>query len=156
MADPKNLIELLADKRLTHVFREYLSKAYKNENILFWLEVEIFRTLPPEQLSERSKDIWEKYYEPSSAYEVNIDHKMKCEVKSSMDDPSPSMFDKSQIHIRSILETDCLPSFLQSAAYRDYKAGKPSNAEKELEEMKRNGTRSGSVWTVETFFSIQS
>lgn len=39
-----NLHALLKEKKLVYVFREFLHEVYNNENLSFWLEIEIFKS----------------------------------------------------------------------------------------------------------------
>jgi hypothetical protein len=120
-ANITSLVELLQIKDLVYLFREFLHELKGGENLSFWLEVECYKRLRDEELMPRGREIWNKYFDPKSAYELNIEGRLKNELQANLRTPNRHAFEACQQSIWKLLEHDCFPKFLQSQKYKDYK-----------------------------------
>ncbi len=99
---------------------------------MFWLEAESFRnTEDPSQWKGRAAAIMDKYFNPNSKYEINVNSSVVKNInerlsKSQIDrtlfikvrsDKNFVLIFKAQASIFNLLEMDSLPRFLQSAPY---------------------------------------
>jgi hypothetical protein len=72
-------------------------------------------------LSTRAEEIYKQYFQQNSVYELNIDSTLKAKVSKAKETPSKDMFDPVQEHIWKIMCLDCVPKFIQSSDYEDYR-----------------------------------
>ena len=89
--------------------------------------------------------------------QVNIDHETRDITRANLRSPSASCFDLAQHKIYTLMEKDCYPRFLRSAAYRDMTApgggakqarpGKKVRAGLRVKRRFRRTTRGGGVET---------
>ena len=64
---------------MCRLFRDYLKERKCEENLYFWLEVELFHNpslTPDESLVEQAVKIYEKFMLPDSPFPVNIDSEL--------------------------------------------------------------------------------
>jgi regulator of G-protein signaling len=74
-------------------------------------------------VKKKASQIYEKYFSPSSPYELNIADPVKKEVQESLKSPGASMFNKVEGSIFKLLEVDSYPRFIQSPVYQTYMRG---------------------------------
>uniref|UniRef100_A0A3Q3X0S0 Regulator of G-protein signaling 1 n=1 Tax=Mola mola TaxID=94237 RepID=A0A3Q3X0S0_MOLML len=82
------------------VFEEFLRSEYSEENLLFWLACENYKTIARE--TER----------------INIDCVTREEISETLSQPGPNCFDRAQKLIYGLMENDCYPRFLKSEIYQ--------------------------------------
>lgn len=118
----ENLYEMLKKKDMVYLFREFLHELQSAENLAFWMEIEWFKRLGDAELATKGKEIYQKYFDPSSKYELNVDGKLRKELDESMKSGiTRTIFDNCQASVWKSMELDCFPKFLQSARYKQYK-----------------------------------
>ena len=117
---PTSIFDLLKNKDLIYLFREYLHEQYNHENLSFWLEVESFRTANEEDIPQRFAQMYEKYFNPSSKYELNLESKFREQIEQNKEHPTREIFDEVQKYIFSNMQIE-FPTFLQSAKFRKFK-----------------------------------
>ncbi|XP_061884498.1 regulator of G-protein signaling 21-like [Entelurus aequoreus] len=112
------LENLLQDKVYLAAFRSYLQSEFSDENIDFWLACENFRaTASSDNLQWKVREIYKEFIQPTACKEINVDHRIREEIKESLDKPSLTCFDEAQKHVYLLMERDSRPRFLQSSAY---------------------------------------
>uniref|UniRef100_A0A3Q3XKV5 Regulator of G-protein signaling 1 n=1 Tax=Mola mola TaxID=94237 RepID=A0A3Q3XKV5_MOLML len=107
----KHLFPLCAAGQL--VFEEFLRSEYSEENLLFWLACENYKTIARE--TERvtaAKRIYAEFVQ------INIDCVTREEISETLSQPGPNCFDRAQKLIYGLMENDCYPRFLKSEIYQ--------------------------------------
>ncbi|GAM21958.1 hypothetical protein SAMD00019534_051330 [Acytostelium subglobosum LB1] len=115
----QGLEQIIKDRNLALYYRKFLYDRFSNENLSFWLEAENYRLIDSEELRmKRSKEIYDKYFNSSSRYELNIDHIQRAYLQDRICTPTSDLFLPIQGSIRKILELDTIPLFSKSECYR--------------------------------------
>ncbi|KAN0029304.1 hypothetical protein ACTFIV_011193 [Dictyostelium citrinum] len=117
------LEQIIKDKNLALVFRQFLYNRFNNENFSFWLEAENYKYLDKSEMEARSKAIFSKYFLADSKYELNINFQDRkdLEEKINKNAASSDTFIRIQNDIKKHMETDAIPLFLKSDDYKKYK-----------------------------------
>ncbi|XP_023283076.1 regulator of G-protein signaling 4-like [Seriola lalandi dorsalis] len=119
--------KLLSSQNGLCLFRAFLVSEFSEENIVFYLACEDYRTTKPSKLAAKAKKIYDEFIGTDAPREVNLDHVTKAITKENMKHPSQSCFDLAQAKIYTLMEKDCYPRFLKSSTYlelsRKTKAG---------------------------------
>eukprot|EP01133_Synstelium_polycarpum_P008177 gene8177-9613_t len=116
------LEQIVQNKPLALTFRRFLYERYNNENFSFWLEAENYRSVASEELLlRRSREIFDKYFNAESKYELNIDHIQKRELESKISTPTTDLFLPIQGTIRKLMEMEAIPLFLKTDSYKKFK-----------------------------------
>ncbi|XP_030647339.1 regulator of G-protein signaling 16 [Chanos chanos] len=111
---------LLSNKHGLYAFRAFLISEFSEENIAFYLACEDFkRTKSPSKLLAKANRIYEEFISSEAPREVNIDHETRDITQMNVKCPTVGCFDMAQYRIYILMEKDCYPRFLRSAAYRD-------------------------------------
>uniref|UniRef100_A0A672JWG9 Regulator of G-protein signaling 1 n=1 Tax=Sinocyclocheilus grahami TaxID=75366 RepID=A0A672JWG9_SINGR len=97
-------------------FQDFLKSEYSEENILFWLACEEYKTITssPEMISRTKKTL--KMCCPY--FQVNIDSGTRTNITNNISEPNLSSFDTAQKMIFSLMARDCYPRFLKSDTYQ--------------------------------------
>uniref|UniRef100_A0A3Q4BSR3 Regulator of G-protein signaling 1 n=1 Tax=Mola mola TaxID=94237 RepID=A0A3Q4BSR3_MOLML len=109
----KHLFPLCAAGQL--VFEEFLRSEYSEENLLFWLACENYKTIARE--TERvtaAKRIYAEFVQVDATRQVWILE----EISETLSQPGPNCFDRAQKLIYGLMENDCYPRFLKSEIYQ--------------------------------------
>lgn len=99
-------------------FREFLYRRIANENLAFWIEVEVYKCLEEKEMKTRAKEIFEKYCKTDSIYAVNIDWNTQSKIRSMLEEPTREIFDDAQKQILKCLKNEWFPEFCQSDVLR--------------------------------------
>ncbi|XP_029684117.1 regulator of G-protein signaling 21-like isoform X1 [Takifugu rubripes] len=113
------LDKILQDKRMLKSFQDFLRSEFSDENVEFWLACEDFRASgsADADLRRNAESIYEKFIQPAACREINIDHRIREEIRKSLETPSARCFDEAQKQIYLLMERDSCPRFLLSDAY---------------------------------------
>lgn len=118
------LNQILHSKELTLLFRQWLKTQRCDENLSFWVEVELMRTEVEDgiDLAERANSIYEKYLAPNASSPVNLDSEFIKEVERLLKEGNVEVgvYDDLQHHVYRLMETDSVRRFLQSTEYTKY------------------------------------
>jgi hypothetical protein len=68
--------------------------------------------------------VYEKYFRSLSQYELNIDGGIKSRLEKSIANPTRDMYDDAQNHVWRMMVLDCVPKFLKSEDYENYRGTK--------------------------------
>ncbi|XP_056894563.1 regulator of G-protein signaling 4-like isoform X2 [Takifugu flavidus] len=114
-----SLDKILQDKRMLKSFQDFLRSEFSDENVEFWLACEDFRASgsADADLRRNAESIYEKFIQPAACREINIDHRIREEIRKSLETPSTRCFDEAQKQIYLLMERDSCPRFLLSDAY---------------------------------------
>lgn len=103
-------------------FTRHLEAEYSTENIMFWKEVQVYKSLTDDERKEAARRICDLYLTPSSEREINIIGKLKSKIldKVSNGDYSRSLFTECQLEVIHIMETDSFKRFKQSSLFHEF------------------------------------
>lgn len=112
---------LLQNVPMLNFFDRFLQENFSGENLSFWFEVESYKSLSPEKMPEKARDLYNRYMKPGSVSEVNVDCELKTECKHAIEkNITPSLFSQAQQAIYEVMQTDSYPKFLRSDIYQQY------------------------------------
>ncbi|KAL1022626.1 hypothetical protein UPYG_G00030180 [Umbra pygmaea] len=115
----QSLKRLLESKTGQLAFREFLKTEYSEENILFWLACEEYKTITSNTaMAEAAKRIYTEFVQVDAPRQINIDCETRREITNSVSQPTLSCFDKAQRMIYKLMKKDCYPRFLKSEIYQ--------------------------------------
>ncbi|OUM58731.1 hypothetical protein PIROE2DRAFT_15929 [Piromyces sp. E2] len=99
---------VLHNKITLNMFYTFCLKEYSVENLLFWLDVEIFQTVNKDQYELYAKYIYYTYIDEKAPLQINITEEIKSDINVDGADFSSSgileMFDDAQEHIYIMLK----------------------------------------------------
>ncbi|KAJ7986437.1 hypothetical protein DPEC_G00339880 [Dallia pectoralis] len=115
----QSLRKLLESKMGQLAFREFLKTEYSEENLLFWLACEEYKTITSNtQMAEAARRIYREFVQVDAYRQINIDCETRREITNSVSQPTLSCFDKAQRVIYKLMKKDCYPRFLKSEIYQ--------------------------------------
>lgn len=111
----RSLDTLLKDIVCIQYFRQFLTFEQKVENMLCWVEIELFQDGASPQLMLQAQRIYDKYLSPDAELEVRIPDDVKARVFYAIeqDSVSPDTFGEVQHEIFLLMNED-FPRFLAS------------------------------------------
>jgi hypothetical protein len=121
-----NLEETLRDPEKIKYFKQFLEKEYNNENLLFWLEVESYKTLADTKaLIVGANNIYKKFIDTEAPFAINLPFNFVNQIKQTLDaanalpnpDISPHLYDHAQVETFKLMQSDPFPRFLKSCFY---------------------------------------
>uniref|UniRef100_A0A8C9UXS2 Regulator of G protein signaling 16 n=1 Tax=Scleropages formosus TaxID=113540 RepID=A0A8C9UXS2_SCLFO len=113
--------KLLTNKEGLSAFRSFLVSEYSEENIDFYLACEDYKsTKSSAEMAVKAQKIFEEFIQSDAPREVNIDQRTRDVTKSNLEQPTRTCFDIAQLRIYTLMEKDCYPRFLRSAANREH------------------------------------
>lgn len=117
--DPANGFQnLLNSCRGVLLFMQFLKMEYSDENLLFWLACERFKS--EENIEVGAETIFEQFLTRQSPREVSLDSRVRERVTNKRGQPTRDMFDEAQGKIFSLMHRDSYPRFLGSDIYKKY------------------------------------
>lgn len=69
----RKMEDILKNKELVYIFREFVHEQYNSENFSFWLEVECYKRLSDANRPTRAQEMFNKYFDPNSKDEINVE-----------------------------------------------------------------------------------
>ncbi|XP_053306340.1 regulator of G-protein signaling 10 [Spea bombifrons] len=122
-----SLDSLLADPRGVAEFTDFLKKEFSEENLLFWLACEDFKTTQDkEQMQKKAQEIFVTFLSSKSASQVNVEGQSRISAKM-LEDPHPLMFQKLQEQIFNLMRYDSYSRFLKSQTFLELQASEESD-----------------------------
>jgi len=121
----EKLLNILENREACIMFRAFLKDQKCEENISFWVDVELFkREHDGQDLKEKANALYNKYFAEEASVPLNIDSEVKEELKRSIDSGiSLETYDQVQKQIFRLMETSQLSKFLNSEHYHVYQQG---------------------------------
>ncbi|XP_062845601.1 regulator of G-protein signaling rgs-7 [Trichomycterus rosablanca] len=112
-------LDAVLDSRVgVSVFQAFLRSEFSEENLQFYQACEQYRhSSTTFTLQRRAKEIGATYIQEGAQREVNLDSKTRELTLQLLKAPSHNSLCHAQKRIRSLLEFDCYPRFLQSNVY---------------------------------------
>mmetsp|Transcript_25198 Transcript_25198/g.28024 ORF Transcript_25198/g.28024 Transcript_25198/m.28024 type:complete len:454 (-) Transcript_25198:68-1429(-) len=111
------LEDIVQQKSLLLLFRDYLHEIYSGENLAFWLEAELYKNLPLKKRPLRAREIFRTFLdsENSKSRLVNVDNKDVVEaIKTNLDTGDEGLFTLAQNRIWGLLKLESYPRFLRN------------------------------------------
>jgi len=110
-----SLDKLLSDPLGTDYFMKYLSTAYCEENLLFWLEVEKYKKLDKDKPA-KGVEIYERFIKSGSPMDIGMESQItkNIEQKIANKDFIPELYQEAQEKILFLLKANSYSRFLQS------------------------------------------
>jgi len=151
-----DLKELLQDSLGLHYFRKFAVRHFQEENVLFWCEVNYYNNgeyaKPPvgtalqyngilevAELQEmRAKRILRKYLEPNARMELNLEYRLKEDVRSQIlkDEIETGMFDVAQKEIYNLMNRNLWSKFCNSELFESWQSKRTARFERRLSSLK--------------------
>src|SRR4051812_1672878 len=93
----KQLTTVLSDKDSCFLFKEWLKERHSDENLNFWVEVELFK-MDKDISKINAAFIYNKYLDMNAPFPINVDMELREEVKKQMagDSITVNLFDDCQ------------------------------------------------------------
>lgn len=103
-------------------FNQFCFQQYCVENLLFWIEVEVFKTIEDLETQKLfAKHIYLNYILPESPLRLNIDAEIRVAVLDFYDkEPKPNMFDGVQGFIDIIIKNHAYDRFENSEMFQTF------------------------------------
>jgi len=122
----ESLENILKDKLLRELFHDWATQNLCSENLLFYFEVEKYKTIrDPNLMKAEAQRIYAKYVRVKSVAEVNLDFDCRENIETVLGNPSTSIFDEAKFVIMDLIKYDLYLKFIDSDIYRNFK-GLPS------------------------------
>jgi len=128
----KELQKILADMQLCVAFKDWLKVQQCEENLNFWIAVELYKREEDQSKRAQSrKEIYQKFFLESS---LNIDSELLTTMTDILqaENYSKDVYDEAQQAVFHLLETNCVPRFLQSTQYLSEKENGKGNGHQAL------------------------
>jgi hypothetical protein len=131
MADTTSLTlhQVINNNSLVPVFRLFCASLRLDDYLSFYLDAREFknaysfdRTLGGKPVEQRAKEIFDKYFDPSSLTEIDMDPPVMEKLTEEMAVPNGDMFEKAQRYAFEVLELKALREFVRSEAYKNFRS----------------------------------
>ncbi|KAJ3182049.1 hypothetical protein HDU87_000389 [Geranomyces variabilis] len=112
----------LRNKLALRFFSEACAEEYTIENLLFWLDVEVFQSLPSGQRQMYGQYIYLTYVSCFAPLQVNIPAEIRNDIQWPMDPHhvAETTFDEAQEQVYAMLKNHSFLRFEKSAKYKQY------------------------------------
>jgi len=110
------LEDILSDAKLSRLFVDFVLKSHAEDNLEFWIEVEIYKRLKDGSLLQKvGRRLYQTYLVPGAELEVNLEKKYKEDVRQKLDLEfwDVALFEKAHKRIYHILSSDCVRLFIE-------------------------------------------
>ena len=119
--DQPDIEEIFEDSDLMLAFREYLYQTHIQENLVFWLETELYRRIDDSQERlHRAQEIVDKFCKEDSPYIINCEESLLSKMITSSKKPTPSTFRAAQKMTWRGLKNEWFPQFCVSELYKAF------------------------------------
>jgi hypothetical protein len=116
------LYSILYNTAALRFFNEFCLQEYSIENVLFWIEAEIYRSIVNEdQRKIYAKYLYFHYLKLESPLCLNVDNEVREAIaKQYSEDPSPELFDDVQGLIYILIKQRAYPRFERSDFFKRF------------------------------------
>lgn len=122
------LHQVINNNSLVPVFRLFSASLRLDDYLSFYLDAREFRnaysygrTLDGKSVEVRAREMFEKYFNPSSLTEIDMDPPVMEKLTADLEQPTGEMFDKAQRYAFEVLELKALREFVRSEAYKNFR-----------------------------------
>ncbi|GAM18906.1 hypothetical protein SAMD00019534_020810 [Acytostelium subglobosum LB1] len=116
-----SMIELLRDSEACDCFRSFLMSEYSVENLDFWLRIEKFKKMDRQGKLVECQCIYNQYINDKATSQVNLPstcvkrvEELLQRIDNGVHDNLDTMFNESQFHIFTLMETDSFERYKKS------------------------------------------
>jgi hypothetical protein len=113
--------EVLTTPKKLEEFKQFLVLELSIENLLFYLDIQEWKRdyeqpwNNAEQIRIKANELFHKYLDHKSAYEVNLPHEMVIEIKSLLSNDQnnlpQTLFNRAEMEIRMLMQQDTFRRF---------------------------------------------
>ena len=122
MLTPTNdrLLSTLGNKIAMHFFNQFCVQEFSIENLLFWIEVQVYKSIrDPELSSTFAKRLLATYIEPNAPLGLNLEDTVRTNILASFDtDKRNELLNEIQDFIFSIIKTHEYVRFEESVHFK--------------------------------------
>lgn len=140
------VVNVLADPEFRPLFQKFCAEERSEAVLLFWLEVEQYRTLQP-RLRSHAEAVHRRFLDSSSPHALPMASEERCrdllqEINEleGFDEAPEELFDAVQQSALAVMQTDVLPRFSQTAEYRQLVAKRRAAQAGAVEELPQRHT----------------
>ncbi|XP_039269817.2 uncharacterized protein LOC120344587 [Styela clava] len=108
------LDEMMKSKVALQAFREFLILEHSEENLDFWLDCEIYKSLKSAKQTKMAFKIFSQYLARSAPREVNIDFETRARTEEKLKNPDNGTFIEPQNCIYNLMKCDTFRRFVNS------------------------------------------
>lgn len=120
--------EALRHEMFLKAFKDFCLQEFNVENLLFWLDVEVFRTSETGKQAELAKRIYDTYLSKEGPLQINVAPSRKLAYPFT--EITVDMFDALQDLVFANMRDDTLPRFAKSEAYNELQHKKNKDLKK--------------------------
>jgi regulator of G-protein signaling len=116
---------VLSDPELVLLFRSYLKDNLSSENLAFIVEIENFKEYWNRESNlslkkKRVQEIYNKYFNVDSKYELNVPGNILQDVIEKMQEPNGETFNRVEESVFKLIEADTFPRFVKCENYLNF------------------------------------
>jgi len=126
------LRHILLNKELCTLFKQFLKESYCDENLLAWIDIQMYKNEDPDNYRSMAQELVQKYFCKDSPHEVNITGVTMKKLMKRMSIPTMRIFDGVEKEIFYLMATDSLPKFRQTPTFKQWR-----NSSEEVEPKKK-------------------
>ncbi|KAI9017439.1 hypothetical protein BC832DRAFT_588702 [Gaertneriomyces semiglobifer] len=116
---------ILRNKFALRFFSDFCVEEYTIENLLFWLDVEIFQSLDDEIRTLYGKYIYMTYLAANAPLQLNIPAEIRNDIPRPNDDtPDVTTYDEAQEQVYAMLKGHSFSRFERSPKWQQYQQAK--------------------------------
>eukprot|EP00128_Syssomonas_multiformis_P006657 Colp12_sorted_trinity150504_noHs@8241 len=114
--DPTDFQTVRETPILFDAFQQFCVQSWCIENVKFYLDVQAYCQLSPEELKERSITLAEEYIKPGSPMEVNISHERRKAILDAVNTGAvnEATFNPAKEEVEHLIVKDIFPRFARS------------------------------------------
>jgi hypothetical protein len=136
LEENKEFLELLHSRRGCDLFRKFVKRIACDENLSFWVEVELLKNSIPtptsttktetETTKQRNEALWKKFFKVGGNYELNVDSAAVETVKERLfsedekEANNPHIYDGVQEDVYILMLNDSFGKFKKTPEYVKY------------------------------------
>ncbi|KAJ3005793.1 Regulator of G-protein signaling 19, partial [Thoreauomyces humboldtii] len=111
----------LRNKLALRFFSESCAEEYTIENLLFWLDVEVFQSLPPQHREMYGKYLYLTYVSVAAPLQVNIPAEIRNDIPWPLNDSiDETLFDEAQEQVYAMIKGHSFIRFERSPRHKLY------------------------------------
>ena len=146
--DPATQIDaIISHPLLRSDFELFCQKTWSVENLLFYLSVRRYKTLPPEQLLDEARKMHADYIAEGSILQINLvmGDREAINERVMEEKADASLFKEAEQHVIHLLRFSIIPLWTSSAGYKDLMKKQKVENFHELSEMDADFPSSGNL-----------
>eukprot|EP01103_Thecamoeba_quadrilineata_P006757 TRINITY_DN16493_c0_g1_i1.p1 TRINITY_DN16493_c0_g1~~TRINITY_DN16493_c0_g1_i1.p1 ORF type:complete len:242 (+),score=40.60 TRINITY_DN16493_c0_g1_i1:93-818(+) len=124
-----DLLSTITNKELCLQYFSYMQDQRCEENLLFWVEVQLLKidcersSMDGEKIMSRNEKIWNKYFSSAGQFSLNIDWEVYNSIEYQLfhkeDGRLPTLFERAQKDVYTLMFNDSFIKFKLANSKRD-------------------------------------